>query len=75
LGRSKHISEFVKHGTERAMIEITLKSSQQNETVTLRRKFGREDNTSEWCINGKSTTLKDVLTLTKSLHIQVDNLW
>jgi chromosome segregation ATPase len=65
----------VKHGTERARIEIVLKSNDHHETITICREFGREDNSSHWSVNGKSTTLKDVLALTKSLHIQVDNLW
>jgi len=51
LGRAKDIKDFVKHGKEKAIIEIELKTKGR-EKLVIRRTFGREKNTSTWKIDG-----------------------
>ncbi|KAI0243709.1 Structural maintenance of chromosomes protein 5 [Massospora cicadina] len=78
LGRAKELSEFVKHGKQRATIEIELQghptASSRDPTVTITRIISRENNTSVWRLNGVTAPLKEVLSLTRGFNIQVDNL-
>ena len=50
LGRAKDISEFVKHGQDRASIEIELKSKKSR--VVIVRTIKKSNNTSQWKLNG-----------------------
>ncbi len=50
LGRARDISEFVKHGQERASIEIELKSKRTN--VVIMRIIRKSNNMSQWKLNG-----------------------
>ncbi|KAB5560137.1 SMC5-like protein [Coniochaeta sp. 2T2.1] len=75
LGRASAFGEFVKHGKDKATIEIELQKRPQdreNYIVTLR--INREDNSRKFKINGQDTTLKRVQTLNQKLRIQIDNL-
>ncbi|ORX96250.1 P-loop containing nucleoside triphosphate hydrolase protein [Basidiobolus meristosporus CBS 931.73] len=74
LGRAKEISEFVKHGHERASIEIELKGSPRIGNIIIKRQIKRSNNSSVWKINGQPATQKEILTEINALHIQVDNL-
>ncbi|GBC01516.1 hypothetical protein RclHR1_04210002 [Rhizophagus clarus] len=71
LGRARDISDFVKHGQERALIEIELKSE---DPIVISRIIEKSNNTSKWKLNGKSATLKEIHSKVNSLNIQVDNL-
>ncbi|PKY44897.1 P-loop containing nucleoside triphosphate hydrolase protein, partial [Rhizophagus irregularis] len=71
LGRARDISDFVKHGQERASIEIELKSENP---IVITRTIEKSNNSSRWKINGKNATLRDVLAKVNTLNIQVDNL-
>jgi len=55
LGRAKNISDYIKHGEDRAMIEISLsrKRGGRLSNVTIQRTFKRNDNKTNWKINGK----------------------
>eukprot|EP00833_Pecoramyces_ruminatium_P004272 jgi/Orpsp1_1/1178304/evm.model.c7180000064782.2 len=76
LGRAKDISDFIKHGSDKATIEITL-SHQKNgkpSNITIQRTLRRNTKTTSWRIDGKPYTQKDVLSLIESFNIQIDNL-
>jgi hypothetical protein len=49
LGRAKDISDFVKHGQERALIEIELKNE---DPIIITRTIEKSTNSSKWKING-----------------------
>jgi chromosome segregation ATPase len=75
LGRASAFGEFVKHGKNKATIEVELQKlpkDRQNYVVTLR--INREDNGRKFWINGKEATLKQVQKLNQGLRIQIDNL-
>lgn len=84
LGRAKEISEFVKHGSKEATIEIELKADPErhgsNPVVgcrIARDGGGKDSNNSKkttFFINGQKSTNKAVLELVRSFSIQVDNL-
>lgn len=75
LGRAGSIKEFVKHGREKATIEIELqKKPRDRHNYIIRVQIRRDQNTQKWWLNGKETTHKNIQDLMKSLKIQVDNL-
>ncbi|KAF2745842.1 structural maintenance of chromosomes protein 5 [Sporormia fimetaria CBS 119925] len=75
LGRAKQIGEFVKHGSAEATIEIELASAAKHTpNHVIRRKIRKEGNKSQFIINGQQSNQKNVVTLAKSLAIQIDNL-
>ncbi|CAG8618294.1 6707_t:CDS:10 [Paraglomus brasilianum] len=71
LGRAREISDFVKHGEDRAEIEIELKSSPN---LIIKRHIKKENNASTWRVNGEIVTQKEVLSRVGALNIQVNNL-
>ncbi|KAK6511981.1 Structural maintenance of chromosomes protein 5 [Arthrobotrys musiformis] len=74
LGRAKDIAEFVKNGSDEAIIEIELKGSPTDEiNPTIKRMIKRDGSTQYW-IDGKERPHKAVKTLMKLLNIQIDNL-
>ncbi|RPB01733.1 P-loop containing nucleoside triphosphate hydrolase protein [Choiromyces venosus 120613-1] len=74
LGRAKEISEFVKHGCETATIEIELQGKENERNPVIKRKIGRENNTSTFTLNGSPSTSGKITKLVKSYNIQIDNL-
>ncbi|PWW78494.1 P-loop containing nucleoside triphosphate hydrolase protein [Tuber magnatum] len=74
LGRAKEISEFVKHGCETATIEIELQGKENERNPIIKRKIGRENNTSTFTLNGSPSTSGKITKLVKSYNIQIDNL-
>jgi len=76
LGRAKDISDFIKHGTEKAIIEITLchQKNGKPSNITIQRTLKRNTNSTSWKIDGKSYSQKDVLLLIEKFNIQIDNL-
>jgi chromosome segregation ATPase len=76
LGRAKELGEYVKTGQPAAEIQIELAAGpkQKGRNPVIRRVIKREGNKSSWFINGSSVGHKDILQLTKSFHIQIDNL-
>ncbi|XP_024935693.1 structural maintenance of chromosomes protein 5 [Cephus cinctus] len=71
IGRALHIREYVKAGCSSSKIQIELKDT--NGSIVITREFDISNNTT-WQINGKRAATKDILQLTSSLNIQVDNL-
>ncbi|KAG0127428.1 hypothetical protein HOY82DRAFT_613600 [Tuber indicum] len=74
LGRAKEISEFVKHGCDTAVIEIELQGKENERNPVIKRKIGRENNTSTFTLNGSPSTPGKITKLVKSYNIQIDNL-
>ncbi|PFX34941.1 Structural maintenance of chromosomes protein 5 [Stylophora pistillata] len=73
LGRATEVRDFIKHGASQALIEIELHNSiKRNHIIT--REMYRNENRSNWKINGKASTMKEVQELTKKLNVQVGNL-
>ncbi|ORX81645.1 P-loop containing nucleoside triphosphate hydrolase protein [Anaeromyces robustus] len=76
LGRAKEISDFIKHGSEKAVIEISLfhQKNGKPSNITIQRTLKRNTKSTSWKIDGKAYSQKDVLSLIESLNIQIDNL-
>ncbi len=87
LGRASNISQFVKFGKERAMVEIHLKARPRGTSVDehgrllpnapvrrVRRVFGAKSNLSEWFLDGQRCTKEVIDTLVRGLNIQLGNL-
>ncbi|KAF3905184.1 hypothetical protein AA313_de0206348 [Arthrobotrys entomopaga] len=74
LGRAKDVAEFVKNGSNFAIIEIELKGRPIDEmNPTIKRRIGRDGSTQYW-IDGKKSSRTAVNQLTKLMNIQIDNL-
>ncbi|KAF3942401.1 hypothetical protein ABW19_dt0209404 [Dactylella cylindrospora] len=74
LGRAKDVAEFVKNGSDFAIIEIELKGRPSDEiNPTIRRRINRDGSSQFWA-DGKKVNAKAVSKLTRMLNIQIDNL-
>lgn len=73
LGRATEVRDFIKHGQSQAIVEIELYNSNGRNHVITRDMF-RNENRSNWKINGKPSTMKEVQELTKTLNVQIGNL-
>ena len=76
LGRAKDVAAYVKQGYDDGWIEIELKGHFQKgeKNVVIRRLITKKANKSQWLLNGKSATQKDVINVVASLNIQIENL-
>lgn len=75
LGRAGSVKEFVKHGRDKATIEIELqKRPSDRHNFVIRVQIRRDQNNQKWWLNGKECSHKTIQDLMKSLKIQVDNL-
>ncbi|XJO76391.1 hypothetical protein BDV3_006922 [Batrachochytrium dendrobatidis] len=72
LGRARELQDFVKHGENKAIVEIELKVTGKKLVIT--RTFERGSNQSSWKINGLSAKEKEIKAEIEALAIQVDNL-
>ncbi|XP_033109453.1 structural maintenance of chromosomes protein 5-like [Anneissia japonica] len=73
LGRAKDVGEFVKHGAEKALLEIELFNPNGRNWV-VKREIHRQGNRSVWYLGGKQAKQREVEELISSLNIQVSNL-
>ena len=76
LGRADKIGDFVKRDSsiQYGKVEITLKGRREGETPVITRRINKRTNGSDWRINGKEVSQKQVEELVHSLNIQVGNL-
>lgn len=75
LGRATAIKEFVKHGKDKATIEIELKKRPRDRmNFVIKVQIRRDQNSQKWWLNGKETGIKKIQEVIRSLKIQVDNL-
>ncbi|XP_015772407.1 PREDICTED: structural maintenance of chromosomes protein 5-like [Acropora digitifera] len=65
LGRATEVRDFIKHGHAQAMIEIELHNSDGRNHIITRDMY-RTENRSNWKINGKGTTMKEVMIVTSA---------
>jgi len=72
LGRASKVGDFVQERKDEASIETELYND-RGENIIVYRKFNRAGK-SEWRLNGKKTTEKDVRERVAKYRIQVDNL-
>ncbi|CAN0023063.1 unnamed protein product, partial [Ectocarpus sp. 8 AP-2014] len=74
LGRADNLSAFVMHGVkEDASVTVELYMPDGN-NLHVTRTFSRKNNSSNWHINGRSHSTKEVENKIRALGIQVDNL-
>ena len=71
LGRAKALSDFIKHGEKKAVIEIELKS---NPNTTIRRVIDKTNSSSTWLLNGTKVPESKIKETVQKFNIQVDNL-
>ena len=76
LGRAKDVSEYVKHGSQEATIEIELAKDGKRfkNNVVVRCTIKRDGNKTVFSVNGKPQGKKAVVDLARSMSIQIDNL-
>ncbi|KAF2434889.1 structural maintenance of chromosome complex subunit SmcA [Tothia fuscella] len=76
LGRAKDIGEYVKHGYREADVEIELAvgPGSKDPNPVIGHNIKREGNKSTYTLNGKRVSHQEIVNLTKSYHIQIDNL-
>lgn len=76
LGRAKDISEFIKHGANKAEIEIELAADPekhtQNPVITAR--ITRGNKSADFFINAKKASKKELEALMRTFSIQIGNL-
>jgi len=75
MGRAHDLKAYVKQGTERAETEIELKGKRGKRNIVIRRRFQRENDTSEWFLNASPSTLKAVRDTVLGMGVQANNLW
>ncbi|KAK9235857.1 P-loop containing nucleoside triphosphate hydrolase protein [Lipomyces kononenkoae] len=73
LARAKDVGEFVKNGQNKATIEIELQGFPGEPNSVIERTIYK-DNKSEWSLDGKRETAKNVKELIDRYNVQIDNL-
>ncbi|KAK9486669.1 P-loop containing nucleoside triphosphate hydrolase protein [Lipomyces starkeyi] len=73
LARAKDVGEFVKNGQNKATIEIELQGFPGEPNSVIERTIYK-DNRSEWTLDGKRETAKNVKELIDRYNVQIDNL-
>ncbi|XP_074302733.1 structural maintenance of chromosomes protein 5-like [Silene latifolia] len=73
LGRAGSIGAFVKRGEDSGYVKITLRGDTSDDQISITRKIDTS-NKSEWLLNGKMSTKKDVVEVVQRFNIQVNNL-
>ncbi|XP_074651000.1 structural maintenance of chromosomes protein 5-like [Tubulanus polymorphus] len=73
LGRASGPHEFVKHGCNRAIIEIELYNP-DGDNYIIHREINKSSQTSTWSVNGRHASQKAVEETMGRLNIQVGNL-
>ncbi|OCF43921.1 hypothetical protein I317_02191 [Kwoniella heveanensis CBS 569] len=74
MGRANELKAYVKQGADEATVEIELKGKRGKRNTVVQRKFNREDEKSQWRLNGELTTRRDVLERVQRSGIQANNL-
>ncbi|OAP63861.1 hypothetical protein AYL99_03088 [Fonsecaea erecta] len=75
LGRAKDPTEYIKHGTHKAIIEIELRRSNgSHQNYYVKRVIERGGSQSKFFLNGEPCTASRIKGLAGKLDIQIDNL-
>ncbi|KAG2388085.1 hypothetical protein C9374_000935 [Naegleria lovaniensis] len=75
LGRASKVADYIKHGKDKAFIEIELYTNDRR-NLTIKRTFVRKDGkeSSTWKINNNKKSMEQVKQIIDELNIQLDNL-
>ncbi|OAE35674.1 hypothetical protein AXG93_1154s1280 [Marchantia polymorpha subsp. ruderalis] len=73
LGRAGQIGDFVKRGEESGWTKISLRGNSDDEVVVITRKINSR-NKSDWLLNDRSVSKKDVQDVVQGFNIQLNNL-
>ncbi|KAK9367744.1 hypothetical protein V1509DRAFT_625177 [Lipomyces kononenkoae] len=73
LARAKDVGEFVKNGQNKGTIEIEIQGF-PGETNSVIERTIYKDNRSEWSLDGKRETAKNVKEVIDRYNVQIDNL-
>ncbi|XP_058105367.1 structural maintenance of chromosomes protein 5 isoform X2 [Magnolia sinica] len=73
LGRASSVGAYVKRGEVSGYIKISLRGDTAEEKICITRKIDK-NNKSEWLVNGKAVSKRDVVEVIKRFNIQVNNL-
>ncbi|KAI0030174.1 P-loop containing nucleoside triphosphate hydrolase protein [Vararia minispora EC-137] len=74
LGRANELNAFVKMGATEGFIEIELKGPVGGKNVVIRRKLTAKSKTSQFAMDGRQATGREVQQKMSELNIQVDSL-
>ena len=74
LGRAKDVASFVKLGHESGWVEIELQGFPGQENVVIRRVMFRESSSSDWVLNGRAASAKEINDAVVQFHIDIGNL-
>ncbi|WOO77751.1 Structural maintenance of chromosome0s protein 5 [Vanrija pseudolonga] len=74
MGRAQDLKSYVKQGTEVAETEIELKGPIGKPNLVIWRRFSRDNDKSEFKLNGKAVTRKTIDKLVASFDVQATNL-
>lgn len=75
MGRAQDLKSYVKQGAEVAETEIELKGKIGTRNLVIWRRFSRDNDKSEFKLNGKAVTRKIIDKLVASFDVQATNLW
>lgn len=74
LGRAKDVASYVKLGHSQGWVEIELQGNPGERNVVVRRVLFRETNSSDWLLNGRNASSREVNDAVSPFHIEVGNL-
>ena len=78
MGRASSLQDTIKHGTSSARIEVDLQGESPDETIAIAHQYSHGDGgsrgPSEWFLDGKHTTKRQIGAIVKHARIQIDNL-
>ncbi|KAJ8747043.1 hypothetical protein K2173_011297 [Erythroxylum novogranatense] len=74
LGRIGNIGGYVKHGEESGHMKISLRGNTRDEQIDIMRKIYTSNNRSEWFLNERGVTKKEISEIIQRFNIQVNNL-
>lgn len=73
LGRADDVKSFVRRGTDRGEVAVTLAKG-DGRLVTIKRTLRADKNTTDFMIDGRNAQLQAVKKIVKEFNIQLDNL-
>lgn len=75
MGRAPDVKSYVKQGCDFAETEIEIKGKRGKRNPVVWRRFSRDDDKSQYRLDGKNTTKRAIQDLVASFGVQANNLW
>uniref|UniRef100_A0A914V7U7 Structural maintenance of chromosomes protein 5 n=2 Tax=Plectus sambesii TaxID=2011161 RepID=A0A914V7U7_9BILA len=72
LGRSERFSDYIKHGQDSGSVEITMSDSKKSTPPVIRLEI-RRPNSTQYFIDGRKVTLKQLREFVDTYNIQIEN--